>query len=219
MTYRYRLAAVFLMGFFVDCINIFMPAIALPTIAAEFHVGVSAGAWVANAYMLGLTLAIPVSTWLAGRWGARRLMAGSMLAFALAVWACGLAGTFGQLIGWRFVQGMAGGLMIPVGQAAAFNLFQGPERARISTLVMAVALIAPALSPWLGGLIVDHGSWRWIFHSNIPLALAAAALAWGWVRDTPSERPPRPDLKGLALISIALASLLTGMSLYGAGRT
>ncbi|WZB69082.1 MFS transporter [Achromobacter xylosoxidans] len=141
-----------------------------------------------------------------------------MLAFALAVWACGLAGTFGQLIGWRFVQGMAGGLMIPVGQAAAFNLFQGPERARISTLVMAVALIAPALSPWLGGLIVDHGSWRWIFHSNIPLALAAAALAWGWVRDTPSERPPRPDLKGLALISIALASLLTGMSLYGAGQ-
>ena len=67
MTYRYRLAAVFLMGFFVDCINIFMPAIALPTIAAEFHVGVSAGAWVANAYMLGLTLAIPVST--AGRPG------------------------------------------------------------------------------------------------------------------------------------------------------
>ena len=52
MTYRYRLAAVFLMGFFVDCINIFMPAIALPTIAAEFRVGVSAGAWIANAYML-----------------------------------------------------------------------------------------------------------------------------------------------------------------------
>ena len=103
MTYRYRLAAVFLMGFFVDCINIFMPAIALPTIAAEFRVGVSAGAWIANAYMLGLTLAIPAQH-LAGRPLARRLMAGSMLAFALAVWACGLAGTFGQLIGWRFVQ-------------------------------------------------------------------------------------------------------------------
>ena len=115
MTYRYRLAAVFLMGFFVDCINIFMPAIALPTIAAEFRVGVSAGAWSpmptcwADAGHSGQHLA--------GRpLGARRLMAGSMLAFALAVWACGLAGTFGQLIGWRFVQGMAGGLMIPVGQ-------------------------------------------------------------------------------------------------------
>ena len=175
MTYRYRLAAVFLMGFFVDCINIFMPAIALPTIAAEFHVGVSAGAWVANAYMLGLTLAIPVSTWLAGRWGARRLMAGSMLAFALAVWACGLAGTFGQLIGWRFVQGMAGGLMIPVGQAAAFNLFQGPERARISTLVMAVALIAPALA--VAGR-ADRGSW--VLALDLPFEHSAGAGRRGW---------------------------------------
>lgn len=218
MTYRYRLATVFLMGFFVDCINIFMPAVALPTIAAEFHVGISAGAWVANAYMLGLTLAIPLAPWLADRWGARGLMAGSMLAFALAAWACGEAGSFGQLVGWRFIQGMAGGLVIPVGQALAFNRFQGPERARVSTLVMAVALIAPALSPWLGGLIVDHGSWRWVFHSNIALALAAAGLAWLWVREAPATARQRPDLKGLGLVSAALAAWLLGMSLYGAGQ-
>ena len=218
MTYRYRLATVFLMGFFVDCINIFMPAVALPTIAAEFHVGISAGAWVANAYMLGLTLAIPLAPWLADRWGVRRLMAGSMLAFALAAWACGEAGSFGQLVGWRFIQGMAGGLVIPVGQALAFNRFQGPERARVSTLVMAVALIAPALSPWLGGLIVDHGSWRWVFHSNIALALAAAGLAWLWVRDAPATARQRPDLKGLVLVSATLAAWLLGMSLYGAGQ-
>ncbi|WP_447914811.1 MFS transporter [Delftia acidovorans] len=218
MTYRYRLATVFLMGFFVDCINIFMPAVALPTIAAEFHVGISAGAWVANAYMLGLTLAIPLAPWLADRWGARGMMAGSMLAFALAAWACGEAGSFGQLVGWRFIQGMAGGLVIPVGQALAFNRFQGPERARVSTLVMAVALIAPALSPWLGGLIVDHGSWRWVFHSNIALALAAAGLAWLWVRDAPATARQRPDLKGLGLVSAALAAWLLGMSLYGAGQ-
>lgn len=218
MTYRYRLATVFLMGFFVDCINIFMPAVALPTIAAEFHVGISAGAWVANAYMLGLTLAIPLAPWLADRWGARGLMAGSMLAFAVAAWACGEAGSFGQLVGWRFIQGMAGGLVIPVGQALAFNRFQGPERARVSTLVMAVALIAPALSPWLGGLIVDHGSWRWVFHSNIALALAAAGLAWLWVRDAPATARQRLDLKGLVLVSAALAAWLLGMSLYGAGQ-
>ena len=218
MTYRYRLATVFLMGFFVDCINIFMPAVALPTIAAEFHVGISAGAWVANAYMLGLTLAIPLAPWLADRWGVRRLMAGSMLAFALAAWACGEAGSFGQLVGWRFIQGMAGGLVIPVDQALAFNRFQGPERARVSTLVMAVALIAPALSPWLGGLIVDHGSWRWVFHSNIALALAAAGLAWLWVCDAPATARQRPDLKGLVLVSATLAAWLLGMSLYGAGQ-
>lgn len=216
MTYRYRIATVFLIGFFIDCINIFMPAVALPRMAAEFHIGSATSAWVANAYILGLTLIIPVSSWLAGLWGPRKLLTASMIAFGASAWACGEAATFGQMAGWRFAQGMAGGLLIPVGQALTFNLFQGPERARISTVVMAVALIAPALSPSVGGLIVDHASWRWVFHANIPLALAAAMLSWLWVRDTPSRPQFRPDLKGLLLISAALTSALTGMSLYGA---
>ena len=106
--------------------------------------------------------------------------------------------------------------MIPVGQAAAFNLFQGPERARISTLVMAVALIAPALA--VAGR-ADRGSW--VLALDLPFEHSAGAGRRGaglGLGATPSERPPRPDLKGLALISIALASLLTGMSLYGAGQ-
>src|SRR5256885_11947759 len=103
-----------------------MPAVALPTIAAEFHVGISAGAWVANAYMLGLTLAIPLAPWLADRWGARGLMAGSMLAFALAAWACGEAGSFRQLVGWRFIQGMAGRLGVPRGPGPALQPVPGP---------------------------------------------------------------------------------------------
>lgn len=219
MTYRYRIAAVFLLGFFIDCINIFMPAVALPRMAAAFQIGSAASAWVANAYILGLTLVIPLSPWLASRWGARRLLAASMLVFAAAVWACGEASHFGQVVGWRFVQGMAGGLLIPVGQAMTFNRFQGSERARISTLVMAVALLAPALSPSLGGWIVDQASWRWVFHANIPLALAAAALSWLWVREESSSAQTRPDLLGLLLISAALATALLGMSLYGAGQT
>ena len=138
-----------------------MPAVALPRLAAEFGTASLDTAWVGNAYILGLTLVIPISTWLAGRWGARRLLAASMLVFALAVAACGMAGSFGAVVVWRFVQGMAGGLLIPVGQAMAC-LVSGAERARISTLVMGVALIAPALSPGLG-LIVDSSSWRWVF--------------------------------------------------------
>ncbi|WP_395027208.1 MFS transporter [Comamonas odontotermitis] len=218
MTYRYRIATVFLIGFFIDCINIFMPAIALPKMSAEFHIDAATSAWVANSYILGLTLITPVSTWLAGRLGTRSILTGSMLLFGLAVWACGEASTFSQMIAWRFVQGVAGGVLIPVGQALTFNLFKGHERARISTLVMAVALIAPAVSPTLGGLIVDQGSWRWVFHSNIPLALVAAALAWAWVRETPRQPSLRPDIKGLLLASGGLASLLMGLSLYGAGH-
>jgi EmrB/QacA subfamily drug resistance transporter len=217
MTYRYKIATVFLIGFFIDCINLFMSAVALPRIAADLHIGNSAVAWVANAYILGLTLIIPVSTWLADRLGARNLLSASMLLFSLSTWMCAEAVTFNQMIAWRFVQGLAGGLLIPVGQALTFNLFQGEQRARISTLVMAVALIAPALSPTLGGLIVDHSSWRWVFYCNIPFSVLAAVLAWRWVRNAPPAAPPRPDVKGLLLVSAALASVLVGMSLYGAG--
>ncbi|QXI40338.1 MFS transporter [Pseudomonas xantholysinigenes] len=218
MTYRYRVATVFLFGFFIDCINIFMPAVALPRISSDFAVGSAASAWVANAYMLGLTLVIPLSTWLAGRCGARQVLATSMLAFAISAWGCGQASSFAALVAWRLAQGMAGGLLIPLGQALTFNLFQGAERARVSTLVMAVALLAPALSPSVGGLIVDRYSWPWVFHANLPLALLTAALAWAWIGEAPGTRQPRPDFKGLLLVSGALACLLLGMSLYGAGH-
>ncbi|MFP3409563.1 MFS transporter, partial [Pseudomonas sp. SIMBA_065] len=81
--------------------------------------------------------------WLAGRFGSREMLTASMLVFTGSVWMCGLADSFHELVIWRFVPGVGGGLLIPVGQALTFNLFQGEQRAKISTLVMAVALIAP----------------------------------------------------------------------------
>ncbi len=215
MSYRYKVASVFLLGFFIDCINIFMSAVALPSLSATLHVSSSAVAWVGNAYILGLTLIVPVSTWLAARFGSREILTASMLLFAAAVCLCGQADSFHELVIWRFVQGIGGGLLIPVGQALTFNLFHGEQRAKISTLTMAVALIAPAISPTVGGLIVDSSSWRWVFYSNIPFSLIAAGLSWLWIRESKPAELQRPDIKGLLLISAALASLLMGMSLYG----
>ncbi|MBS9425205.1 MFS transporter [Photorhabdus noenieputensis] len=213
MTYRYRIALIFLVGFFIDCVNIFMSAIALPDIADEMSVSESSVAWVVNSYILGLTLVIPISNWLAGRFGTRQIMTASMLLFSVAALFSGLANHFYSLVLWRFIQGLGGGLLIPVGQALAFGLFKLHERAKISTLVMAVALIAPAVSPGVGGMIVDQYSWRWVFLSNIPFSLLAALLAWIWIH---SEKKPvqRPDLKGLLLVSCSLASLLLGLSMY-----
>lgn len=215
MTYRYKVALIFLIGFFIDCINIFMSAVALPSIAHDMQVSTSSVAWVANAYILGLTLIIPVSTWLAGRFGSRGILTASMLVFTAAVWMCGRSDSFHELVIWRFVQGIGGGLLIPVGQALTFNLFKGDQRAKISTLVMAVALIAPAISPTIGGMIVDSSSWRWVFYSNIPFSLIAAGLSWLWIREARPGSLPKPDIQGLLLVSAALGSVLMGMSLYG----
>ncbi|ROS05401.1 EmrB/QacA subfamily drug resistance transporter [Sinobacterium caligoides] len=214
MTYRQKIALVFLLGFFLDCINIFMSAIALPSIAREFHTDTAAVAWVANAYILGMTLIIPISTWLASQYGSRLVLSVSMALFSLSVILCGGASSLHELIAWRFLQGMGGGLMIPIGQSLTFSLFQHDQRAKVSTLVMMVALIAPAISPMVGGLIVEHCSWRWVFFSSAPCSILVCLLAWCWVRDDRRAAVERPDLRGLLIVSAALTILLAGMSTY-----
>lgn len=218
MTYRYRVATVFLAGFFIDCINIFMSAIALPDISRQLQVSESSVAWVANSYILGLTLIIPLSAWIASHWGARLTMMVSMVVFSAGALFAGLSSEFSGLITFRFIQGIGGGLLIPVGQALTFGLFGKDERARISTLVMAVALIAPAISPAAGGAIVDHLSWRWVFLCNIPFSLVTAGLAMCWIKSE-KTRAQRPDIAGLLLVSLALTALLLGMSLYASAAS
>ncbi|BCV41177.1 hypothetical protein TUM17378_24390 [Shewanella algae] len=98
MAYRYRIALIFLLGFFIDCINIFMSAIALPDIAQELSISESSVAWVANSYILGLTLIIPVSNWLASKFGARKMMTVSMLVFSLGALCSGMTNEFYSLV-------------------------------------------------------------------------------------------------------------------------
>ena len=213
MTYRHRIALIFLAGFFIDCINIFMSAVALPDIAQRLMISSASAVWVANSYILGLTLIIPVSPWLAARLGARNMLVASMLIFSAAALMAGLADRFATLALFRFVQGLGGGLLIPVGQTLAFSLFHARERARLSTLIMAVALIAPAVSPAVGGAIVDSYSWRWVMLAPLPFSLATALCAALWVK-MPFPPSARPDLRGLLLISLSVTLLLCGLSGY-----
>nr|WP_255425995.1 MFS transporter [Providencia sp. JUb39] len=214
MSYRYQITTVFLLGFFIDCINIFMSAIALPDIASAFSASQSMVSWVANAYILGLVLIMPVSLWLAGRLGERKLLTYSMLLFSLSVGLCGFSDSIYSLIFWRFIQGIAGGLLIPVGQALVFALFPNQERQKISTMIMTVALIAPAFSPAIGGMIIDFLSWRWVFFANLPFSLLAALLAWCWVKSSEKQVREKPDIIGLLLVSFSLLGLLMSFSLY-----
>lgn len=214
MSYRYKIATVFLLGFFIDCINIFMSAIALPNIASSFSVSHSMIAWVTNAYILGLILIMPMSLWLATKLGNQKLLCYSMLLFSISICFIGFSESIYSLIFWRFIQGVAGGLLIPVGQALVYALFPNQERQRISTMIMAIALIAPAFSPAIGGVIIDSLNWRWVFLSNLPFSLLAAALAWLWIKKTQNVSSEKPDIKGLVIFNISLLSLLLSFSFY-----
>lgn len=214
MSYRYKIAAVFLLGFFIDCINIFMSAIALPHIAASFSVSQSMVAWVTNAYILGLILIMPMSLWLATKLGNQKLLCYSMLLFSISICFIGFSESIYSLIFWRFIQGIAGGLLIPVGQALVYGLFPNQERQRISTMIMAIALIAPAFSPAIGGVIIDSLNWRWVFLSNLPFSLLASALAWFWVKNTQNVSSEKPDIQGLIIFNLSLLCLLLSFSFY-----
>ncbi|MBE2163584.1 MFS transporter [Acinetobacter oleivorans] len=214
MSYRYKIATVFLLGFFIDCINIFMSAIALPNIASSFSVSQSMVAWITNAYILGLILIMPMSLWLATKLGNQKLLCYSMLLFSISICFIGFSESIYSLIFWRFIQGIAGGLLIPVGQALVYALFPNQERQRISTMIMAIALIAPAFSPAIGGVIIDSLNWRWVFLSNLPFSLLAAALAWLWIKKTENVSSEKPDIKGLVIFNISLLSLLLSFSFY-----
>ena len=95
-----------------------------------------------------------------------------------------------SLVVWRALQGMGGGLLIPLGQALTWQQFKPHERAKLSAAVMLVGLLAPACSPALGGVLVQSLSWRWVFFASLPIALLTFGLAALWLRDEKSIARP-----------------------------
>ena len=209
MAYRNKIALVYLLGFALDLVNMFAAAIAYPQISQQLHASVTQLAWIGNAYMLGLTLIILPSVWLAAVFGEKRLILASLLMFSVASWCVAQSATIEALIGWRLLQGLAGGLLIPVGQALVYRHFPVRERARLTSVILLVALLVPALSPAVGGWVVQAGSWRWLFYANLPLALLALLLATCWLASQP--RPAsRPALsyQSVAVGALNMARLL-----------
>ena len=213
MTYRAKVELLYLLGFALDLVNMFIGTVAYPALAADLHASVPQLAWIGNAYMLGLVLVIPLGSWLAARLGERRVLCLSLAVFALGAILAGSAPTIEALIGWRLLQGLGGGLLIPVGQAMAYRHCPPAERGRLTARIMAVALLVPALSPALGGWLVGLGSWRWVLLASVPLAGVALLLAARWIqREAPTPIVPL-DRRGLLLGSVGLSLLLVALSL------
>ncbi|KVN26233.1 disulfide bond formation protein DsbA [Burkholderia stagnalis] len=222
MSARSRVAAVYLLGFAIDLACMFMLNAAYPALQRELHASVAQLAWVGNTYVLGLTVVIPLGAWLARRFGERRVLIASLLLFGFASLGVARAASIGALLAWRLAQGLGGGLLIPVGQALAYRAYPPDARAHLTSVVMMVALLVPALSPAIGGLIVDRMSWRAIFVGMLPLAVATGGLAFAWLpADRAGARPAPLDWPGLGLSAAALVALLLGLTFAGrpgAGR-
>jgi EmrB/QacA subfamily drug resistance transporter len=212
--YKNKVALIYLLVFFIDLVNIFITVIAFPQLGKELNADISQLAWVANIYALGLALIIPVSGWLGNQFGTSKVFFVALSLFLVATTLCGFSHSISQLIFWRLIQGIGGGLLIPIGQTMTYREFTNTERAKLTATILVVASLAPAISPTLGGLIVEHLNWRWIFFVNVPLTLMALTLAVLWLKkeNTGINFSRKFDTIGLILISGGLLLVLLSFS-------
>jgi len=165
--------------------------------------------------MLAFASVIPLTGWATERFGAKRVWLVSLLLFMLGSALSGAAWSIGSLIGFRALQGLGGGMIVPVGQTILAQA-AGPRRTgRVMSVIGVPMLLAPVFGPVVGGALVGQVSWRWIFFINLPVGVAAILLAQRLLPDAKPQLGQRLDLRGLALLSPGIAVFLYGMSEAG----
>ncbi|MBV7483420.1 MFS transporter [Bordetella sp. BOR01] len=201
--------------FFIEQLDATIIAPALPAMAADLGTDAVALSGAITAYLLGLTMLIPLSGRLADRYGDRRVFALAIFAFLASSAACGLAQDAEVLIALRFVQGLAGALMAPIGRLIVLRKADTHELVEAMALVILLAMIAPMVGPFLGGLLTTYLGWRWIFWINIPLCLATLLLVWRFLPAQPGRPGARFDALGAGLTGLAFAGLVYGLMALG----
>ncbi|WP_139980246.1 DHA2 family efflux MFS transporter permease subunit [Nocardioides litoris] len=210
--YKYKVATIAIVALFMDLLDLTVVNVALPTIQRDFGTDSGAISLVVTAYLTSLAVVMPASGWAAQRFGAPRTFQFAVAVFTFASLLGAVSWSFGALVAARALQGVGGGLLVPVGMALLFRAFPEDERAKASALFAAPAAIAPALGPLLGGLLVDAASWRWAFIINLPAGAAAFVLGVAWLRSEPSDPRHRLDLGGLVAVSAGVVSLTLGLT-------
>ena len=167
-------------------------------------------------YLLALGIAVPLSIWGLDRFGGKRLWMFSLAVFLIGSIGSSLAWNVGSLIGWRVVQGIGGGLMLPLMATLIFQAAGGKSLGRLVTYVALPALLGPILGPLVGGAILTHLSWRFMFWVNVPFCAVGLVLTWRYMAsDPPAARRPRLDLPGLFLLAPGTVAILLGLANAG----
>ena len=207
---KWVVAIVYVSALFLDILDTTIVNVAIPALGRELRT--ESAEWVVLGYTLSLAVWIPTSGWLGDRFGTKRVFLFALMAFTCGSLLCGAAQTIGQLIAFRVIQGIGGGMLTPVGLAMLFRAFPPAERARAAMLIMIPTLAAPALGPVLGGLIVTNISWRWIFLVNFPIGLVALWFGWRHLQEHRHPATGRFDIAGFALSASALALIVYTLS-------
>jgi EmrB/QacA subfamily drug resistance transporter len=213
-----KTALVLVVGALAVVFDTTIVSVALHQLATSLHVSVSTIQWVTTGYMLALGVAVPLSTWMLARFGGKRVWMFALTVFLVGSIGSSLAWDAGSLIAWRVVQGLGGGLMLPVMTTLVMQAAGGRALGRTISLVALPALLGPILGPLVGGAIITDLSWRFMFWVNVPFCVAGLILAGlHLVDDRPAASAARPrlDVWGLVLLAPGIAAVILGLSNAG----
>jgi EmrB/QacA subfamily drug resistance transporter len=196
--------------FFMENLDATVITTALPAMAAEFGTAAAHLSVGVSAYLVALTVFIPVSGWAAERYGARRIFAAAIVVFTLASLMCAASGSLWTFTVARTVQGLGGAMMVPVGRLVVLRDTPKEGIVRAIAILTWPALVAPILGPPIGGWLSTHWSWRWIFLLNLPLGILALIAALILVRNGASERRPF-DIAGFLMSAFGFGLFMSGI--------
>jgi len=207
-----RISGVCILATVMAILDVTVVSVAQRTFIAEFASTQAVVGWTMTGYTLALATVIPLTGWAADRFGTKRLFIGSVLAFTLGSLLCALAPNITALIAFRAVQGIGGGMLLPLG-FMILTREAGPARlGRLMSIMSIPMLLAPIAGPILGGWLIDISSWRWIFLINLPIGAATVAFAAiVFAKDQPA-RSETFDVVGVLLLSPGLATFLFAVS-------
>jgi NTE family protein len=200
-------------GAFLAFLDSTIVNIAFPAIQRYFHHSdISSLSWVLNGYNIAFAAFLVAGGRLADLLGRKRMFIYGVVLFTVASGLCAAAGTVGQLVAFRVLQGIGAAILVPASLALVVESFDAARRAHGVSLWGAAAAIASGLGPPIGGALVEASSWRWVFLVNLPLGLAAVVVARrGLVESRASGRRRVPDLRGAMLLALALGCLTLGL--------
>jgi EmrB/QacA subfamily drug resistance transporter len=213
-----RIAVVIVLGAIMSVLDTTIVNVALDTLGKDLNSPLSDIQWVVTGYLLALAAVIPVTGWASRRFGARRLYLASLVVFTLGSALCALAWSTPSLVAFRVLQGIGGGMTLPIGQMILARAAGPQHMGRVMSLVGVPTVLAPVLGPAFGGLLLEHFGWQWIFLINVPVGILAVTLG---LRMLPADDPAdidagaRLDTVGLALLAPGLSILTYGLAEAG----
>src|SRR6202790_1373968 len=194
--YVWKIAGVVILGMIMSILDTTIVNVALRTLGHDLHSSISQIQWVVTGYLLSLAAVIPVTGWAARRFGARRVYMVSLVLFTAGSALCAIAASTTTLVLFRVLQGVGGGMIMPVGQLIMAQV-AGPKRmGRVMAIISMPAMLGPILGPVVGGAILQNLHWSWIFLVNLPVGLLAFIAAWRVIPHTESGDAGRLDVVG-----------------------